>query len=240
MYQKIKQLYGMKLRASDGDIGQVKDFYFDDQTWAVRYLIVETGSWLAERQVLLSPHAFENHSFGKSDTDSGVLLVNLTRKQIEDSPSLGHHRPVSRQYEDEYHSYYGWPTYWEAGGMWGIAGFPPSPPAEAPSDNMRHRGHNQPDDVHLRSTKAISGYKIQASDELIGHVTDFTVDGRTWAIREIVVETGHWYSRKEILLLPENVVRIMHEGTALFVNLTKEDIAETSRDDVAQAGAGHR
>jgi len=114
MLQSIKQLYGNKLGASDGDLGHVKDFYFEDQNWAVRYVVAETGSWLLGRQVLLSPHAFSG-----SPPAGKVMLVNLTRKQIEDSPAVETHKPMSRQYEQEYHRYYGWPYYWEGDGLWG-------------------------------------------------------------------------------------------------------------------------
>ena len=93
MLRSIKQLYGNKLGASDGEIGHVKDFYFDDQNWAVRYLVADTGSWLPGRQVLISPH-----SLGRLDQAEKILRVNLTRKQIENSPSIESHKPVSRQY----------------------------------------------------------------------------------------------------------------------------------------------
>jgi sporulation protein YlmC with PRC-barrel domain len=239
MFQNIKQLYGKNLGASDGEIGQVMDFYFDDKSWAVRYLVVNTGSWLSGRQVLLTPHAFGNHAFGRSDADVNVLHVNLTRKQVENSPSVDTHRPVSRQYEEEYYTYYGWPTYWEGSGVFGAAGFPVVTPPLTEED-LRHHRHNQRDDVHLRSTKSITGYQIQATDGTIGSVSSFMVDGRTWLIRELVVETGHWYSFKEILLLPENIERISYEDSTVFVNLTKEDLQQTMRNDVAQAGAGHR
>lgn len=239
MLQNIKQLYGKRLGASDGDIGHVKDFYFDDKTWAVRYLIADTGTWLTGRQVLLTPHAFGTNAFGRSDADANVLRVNLNRKQIEDSPSIESHRPVSRQYEEEYYRYYGWPAYWEGGGMWGVAGFPAVTPPSTP-ENLPHHGHNQRDDIHLRSTKAVTGYHIQATDGAIGSVSSFMVDGKSWAIRELVVETGHWYAGKKILLLPENIDRISYEDSTVFVKLTKEDIQQTTRNDVAQAGAGHR
>src|SRR5271166_7106948 len=97
MLLSIKQLYGEKLGASDGEIGHVKDFYFDDQDWAVRYVVVDTGSWLPGRQVLLSPHAF-----GSLAPAGKTLAVNLTRKQVENSPAIELHKPVSRQYEEEY------------------------------------------------------------------------------------------------------------------------------------------
>ena len=120
MLQSIKELYGEKLNALDGEIGHVKDFYFDDQSWAVRYVVAETGTWLTSRQVLLSPLAF-----GTLYQDGRDILVNITKKQIEDSPSIELHKPVSRQYEEEYHRYYGWPYYWEGDGLWGgMRGFP--------------------------------------------------------------------------------------------------------------------
>jgi len=239
MFQNIKQLYGKKLGASDGEIGHVMDFYFDDITWAVRYLVVDTGAWLPGRQVLLTPHAFGNHAFGRSDADVDVLRVNLTRKQIEDSPSIEMHRPVSRQYEEDYYRYYGWPAYWAGDSISGAAGFPvfTPPPTDA---NLHHHGHNQRDDVHLRSTKSMTEYKIQATDGAMGAVSSFMVDGRTWVIREIVMKTGHWYSNKETLLLPANIERISYEDSTIFVNLTKEDIEHTMRDDVVQSGAAHR
>src|SRR5208283_3959794 len=136
MLRSIKQLYGDKLGASDGEIGHVKDFYFDDQDWAVRYVVVDTGSWLPGRQVLISPHAFGSlHPSGK------VLCVNLTRKQIENSPSIALHTPVSRQYEEEYYRHFGWPFYWQGDALWGTNGFPildaaaMPPPGEAAAAN---------------------------------------------------------------------------------------------------------
>ncbi len=239
MFQNIKRLYGKKLGATDGDIGHVKDCYFDDQTWVIRYLVVDTGSWLSGRQVLLSPQAFGGRAFGRSDADANVLLVNLTRKQIENSPSIDSHRPVSRQFEEEYYRYYGWPGYWEVGGLGVMAGLPVLAPPAAPEGLPGH-GNNQRDDSHLRSTKAITGYQIQATDGSIGSVSSFMVHGKSWAIRELVVETGHWYAGKEILILPESIDRISYEYSTVFVRLTKEDIQQTVRNDVAQAGVGPR
>src|SRR5664280_1241249 len=151
MLRSITQLYGNKLAASDGEIGYVKDFYFDDHNWVVRYLVVDTGSWLAGRKVLISPHAFGSlHQAGK------LLQVNLTRKQIEDSPSIESHKPVSRQYEEEYYRYYGWPYYWQGDALWGMSGFPilELPAKPLPIESAIASGP-QPEraDAHLRSTK---------------------------------------------------------------------------------------
>jgi hypothetical protein len=230
MLQNIKELYGNQLAASDGEIGKIKDFYFDDQHWAVRYLVADTGTWLTDRLVLISPHAF-----GKLNRDKEQLHVNLTRTQIEKSPSIEAHRPVSRQYEAEYYTYYGWPTYWTGNLMWGASGFPLSnSPAAVTS---LHHGHNQRDDLHLRGTQAVQGYDIQATDGSIGSVASFMVDDKTWAIGEIVVETGHWYSGKEILIPSSKIKRISYAEAKVFVNLTMADIRHTAENDVAKAHA---
>jgi hypothetical protein len=237
MLQNIEHLYGRKLRAVDGDIGCVKDFYFDDQSWAVRYLVADTGSWLPGRQVLLPPRAFMPQAFGKADAALNILRVDLTRKQIENSPSIDSHLPVSRQYEEEYHRYYGWPSYWQNDGVGGAAGLPPVAP---PPDTPPHHGHNQRDDVHLHSTTSVTGYQIQTTDGPIGTVSTFMIDGLSWAIREIAIEAGHWYAGKKVFLLPENIERVSYEGSAVFVNLSREDIRQTTRNDIVQVETSYR
>ena len=137
MLQNIKQLYGDKLAAVDGEIGHVKDFYFDDESWAIRYLVVDTGSWLTGRLVLLTPHAF-----GKLDQSEKMLHIKLRKKQIEDSPSIESHKPVSRQFEIEYYGYYGWPPYWDGGGMSGMGPIPVALPLLV--DRIKpHQKHKQ-------------------------------------------------------------------------------------------------
>jgi uncharacterized protein YrrD len=218
MFRSIMRLYGKTLSASDGDIGHVKDFYFDDQQWVLRYVIADTGSWLPGRLVLISPHAF-----GDFHQDGDGVRVKLTRQQIENSPAIESHKPVSRQYEEEYNTYYHWPSYWVGGGMWGVGAFPaPYPVAsrEASSGSDAHNG----DDPSLRSTKVLTGYHIQTSDGEIGHVTDFIMDDRSWAICQLVVEAGNWFSGKDIAISPNHIDGISYEESKVFVNVTKEAI----------------
>jgi len=220
MLRSIKQLYGDKLGASDGEIGQVKDFYFDDQNWAIRYLVADTGTWLPGRQVLLSPH-----SLGRLDQAGKVLRANLTRKQIEDSPSIELHKPVSRQYEEEYYRYYGWPSYWQGDGLWGMSGIPIlEVPAESlPNEPVAARGP-QPEraDAHLRSAQAVNGYHLRTGDGTIGHICDFMVDADSWAIGQLVIKTGHRFSGQEMLIETKNVDRISYEESTVFASLTGE------------------
>ena len=232
MLHSFKQLYGHKLGASDGEIGHVKDFYFDDQSWAVRYVVADTGSWLTGRKVLLSPHAF-----GNLDKAGNVLLVNLTRKQIEDSPPIELHRPVSRQFEREYYRHYGWPCYWQGEALWGMSSLPIlESPASAPQSSAASGTETEPADPHLLSAQAVSGYQLQASDGLIGHVCDFMMDGESWAISHFVIMTGHRFSGTEVCIPTSNVIRISYSDSTVFVNMTKETILPTSSPHLASAG----
>jgi len=227
MLQKIRKFYGAKLGATDGDIGHIKDFYFDDKSWVIRYLIADTGSWLTGRQVLLSPH-----SFGSWDEDARLLQVKLKKKQIENSPSTDAFRPVSRQYEMGFYRYYGWPTYWEGTDIWGFGGMPlavpPPPAAVPPKTQYRHR-----DEKHLRSTRAVAGHAIQAADGEMGHVSGFVVDDKQWLIHDLVVEAGHWYAGKEILIPVGKVENINYEEFVVSVSLTRDDIRQTAENEVA-------
>lgn len=232
MFQNLNNLYGRQLGAQDGEVGRVKDFLFHEQSWRICYVVVDTGPWLPGRQLLLPPLAFVNPNFGRTDDRNRILQLNLTKAQLFESPALGANQPVSQQYQKEYHRYFGWPTEWDNGEKQAVAALASEPkpgaaPASPPSD--------QP---HLRSAKTVTGFQIQATDGSIGSVVNFMVHERTWSIRELVVETGHWYSGKTILLLPENILRISEPESTVFVNLKKEDIQLTMRNDVAQAGAG--
>ena len=235
MLRSIKQLYGDKLGASDGEIGHVKDFYFDDQNWVVRYLVADTGSWLVGRKVLISPHAF-----GSLDPAGKLLPVKLTRKQIEDSPSIEAHKPVSRQYEEEYYRYYGWPSYWQGDALWGMSGFPilevPAEPLPIKPANASGRSRENAD-AHLWSTQAVNGYHIQASDGAVGHICDFMMDDQSWAIRQLVIKTGHRFSGKEVELPTSHVGRISYEASTVSVNMTSEAVQQSLAHQLPAAGA---
>src|SRR6266496_3886616 len=161
MVRSLRQLYGKKLGASDGDIGHVKDFYINDQQWAIRYVVADTGSWLTGRLVLISPHAF-----GNLHQDADCLLVNLTRQQIENSPAIESHKPVSLQYQ----------AYWDGGETWGVGGFPEAPPPHLMPSKQAS------DDLHLQSTQALCGYPIQTSEGATGH---------WFSHKEIVISPKH-------------------------------------------------
>jgi uncharacterized protein YrrD len=239
MLQNIKDLYGNTLSATDGEIGKVKDCYFDERAWAVRYLVADTGSWLVDNLVLLSPH-----SFGKWDRDEKTLQINLTRQQIENSPPISKHTPLSRQYEEEYYRYYGWGNYWQGAGLWGAAAYPmtafaPVPvemPVTIPVETEARHDHRNRADRHLLSMRDTMGYALQATDGEIGSVTGFMMDDKTWAVGELIVETGHWYSGKEVYIKPGNIRLIDYEDGKIAVNLTLADIKHTAEHGVVERG----
>lgn len=232
LLENINDLFGDKLTALDGDIGYISDFYFDDNIWVIRYAVADTGSWLAGRLVLLSPYAF-----AKLDHDEATLHINLSKIQIQNSPSIDSNKPVSRQSEVEYYRYYGWPAYWGGDAMWGKGGYPGLVPT---SSNVieSQRLYYHRDDMHLRSTREVTGFSIQASDGIIGRVSGFMADDKSWAIRELLVETGHWYSGKEIRLATNKVDWISYKDLKVHVSLTKADIQATMEHELAQTGKG--
>ena len=215
MLKKVKTLNGYKLNSLDGEIGKVKEFFFDDHYWTIRYLVAETGDWLTGRQVLISPYALVAVNQEKQS-----IKVNLTKKQIEDSPSLNSDKPVSRQFEKEYYGYFGWPIYWAGAYMWG-------PYPYIVRDNKKREEYaegKKAGDPHLRSTHDVSGHHIQAGDGEIGHVEDFIVDDETWAIRYLVVDTRNWWPGKKVLISPRWIERVSWEEAKVFVNLTRATI----------------
>ena len=119
MLRQSKDLQDLAVVATDGAIGDVKDFFFDDEAWAIRYLVIDAGSWISSRKVLISPIAA-----GKPDWASKVLPVSLTREQVKNSPDIDTEMPVTRQHETDYLDYYSYPYYWGGMGLWGSGGYP--------------------------------------------------------------------------------------------------------------------
>jgi sporulation protein YlmC with PRC-barrel domain len=218
MLHKAKTLKGYKLNSIDGEIGKVKEFYFDDKHWTIRYLVADTGGWLSGRQVLISPYALD-----AANEEKQHIAVNLTKKQIEDSPPLNSDNPVSRQFEQSYYLYYGWPLYWEGPNMWGTY-----PNILRDSEKMKeHKKSENSWDRNLRSTVQVSGYNIQAEDDEIGHVEDFVIDDETWAIRYLIIDIKNWWPGKKVLVSPKWIDRVDWNLSKVFINLSSEAIKKS-------------
>jgi len=230
MLRNLKDLHGYALRATDGDVGTVKDFYFDDDRWVVRYLIAETGTWLASRQVLISPV-----SLGTPDHAERVIPVSITREQVKNSPDIDTDKPVSRQHEIDYLGYYGYPTYWDSAGIWGAGAMPGlmlpeagvAPVSLAADDRAiaaEAAALHRNDDPHLRSCKSVTGYHIKAQDGEIGHVQGWIVDEQSWQIRYIVVDTSNWWVGHQVLVAPEWITDVSWSDKLVAVSMTRNAI----------------
>jgi hypothetical protein len=215
MLNSNNKLKGLVIRATDGEIGSVDELYFDDQIWAIRYLTVDTGNWLNGRNVHITPH-----SILQTDWTTGRIDVSLTRKQIENAPDIDTHQPVSRQHEAAYYGYYGYPYYWEGPYMWGPSYTPAGMPT-ATQGTVTEQVGKQSADSHLRSTKAVIGYHLDATDGDIGHVDHFMIDDESWAIRYLAVATQNWWPGKKVLLSPEWVERVSWAESKVFVAVTR-------------------
>jgi uncharacterized protein YrrD len=234
MLREVKVLHGVRIHALDGEVGTVDEILFDDQHWTVRYLIVHTGGWLFGRKVLISPLAF-----GIMDWEGHTLNVNLTRKQIENSPGVDTDRPVSRQWERDYYDYYAWPYYWGGIGGWGAYWYPGTLFAQTNgiSPTARQQAADQTQartDDHLRSTKAITGYGITAKDGHLGHVQDFIVNDETWQICYLAVDTRDWWPGKKVLLPPDEIADVYWPERDVTVNITREQVRNAPEWDPGQ------
>ena len=213
-------LKGLVIHATDGELGTVDQFYFDDETWAIRYLAVETGGWLGGRQVLISPMSVLH-----TDWQAKRLDVSLTKKQVENSPDINTHLPVSRQHEAEYNLYYGYPYYWGGPFLWGPVPYPAdlAIPTTA-STKAADRVESESADSHLFSAEAITGYYVEATDGEIGHVDGFVIDDEAWAIRYVEVATRNWLPGKKVLISPAWIERVSWAESNISVGLSREAI----------------
>ena len=53
--RSANKVTGYRIGATDGDIGHVEDFIIDDETWEIRYMVVDTQNWWPGKKVLVAP-----------------------------------------------------------------------------------------------------------------------------------------------------------------------------------------
>lgn len=236
MLHSVNDLNGMKAAGTDGEVGLVEDAYFDDLDWTIRHLVVGTGGWIGGRHVLVSPQAMRGVNWAGE-----VLQINLTRQQIENSPDIDTAKPVTRQQEAMLHDYYGLPYYWAGPHLWGAVIFPtmgdmyPSEEWDQGRQVERERQHQarKNENPHLRSSKEIIGYKIQATDDTVGQVEDLMFDDRDWSIRLIAVDTSGWWPEKSVLIPPQRIKNVSWAEKKLAVDLNRDEVEQCAEYDPA-------
>lgn len=233
MLHSLKALDGFVIAAKDGTLGRVKDIYFDDHHWTVRFLEVDTGL-LAGRRVLISPI-----SVLAVDWDAREVSVNLTRQQVHDSPGVDSAVPVARQHEAALFNYYGYPYYWTGPFIWGYTAIP--------TLDMAAVGRPLPDDIatasddatepdtaadpHLRSKDEVIGYSLRAGEEDFGQVDDFLLDERSWSIRLIVADTRSFWPGHDVLVSPARVLTVSWEDKTVVLDLTRAEVENSPKFD---------
>lgn len=233
MLTRLTQVFGMTVRGTDDEAGNVYDAYFDDDAWQVRYLVVETGPWFFGKRVLIAPEAVM-----RVDWDEKVVLTDLTRQQIQDSPDIDLERPVSRQQVSMVNAYYGWPAYWMGGPVAGMTPAGGYPVAIAPM-SARPASEQQPEPVaaeerernpDLRSAREVLGYEVRAQDDDAGVVDDLLLD-ESWVIRYLVIDTRRILPGKKVLLAPPWTERISWTTRRVEVRTTSETIRSSPEYD---------
>ena len=242
MLRNASAIKGYPIAASDGRLGTVSDFLFDDASWLVRWLVVDTGKWLSGRKVLLPPSVL-----GHLDPNGNEFSVRLTMQQVRDSPDIDTERPVSRQIESDIYDYYGWSPYWGTGtGYVGFSfggghDFGGGAMAPLPYPRSRRRtedivaAQRSDDDPHLRSIEAVTGYHIHASDGEIGHVEDFLVEDTDWSIHNLVIDTKNWWPGKKVLISPRSIREIDWMNMLVKLNVDRERVKDSPAYDASTA-----
>lgn len=236
MLRTTNDLKGYAIHATDGNIGHVTDFYFDDEAWVIRYLVVDTGNWLSSRKVLISPIAIGNPNWTEK-----LLPVSISKDQVKNSPDIDTEKPVSRQYEMQYLGYYDYPFYWGGVGLWGggiypnqmmpgysglIATTQDRNPEEMEAYARKQAALHENDDPHLRSCNAVKDYHIQVSDGDIGYLQGFLVDEETWAIRYLIVNTSNWWLGHDVLIAPKWIREVNWQESTVSVSLTRQAVQD--------------
>lgn len=223
MLLAISALKGFAVEASDGVIGTVGDVLFDDRTWRIRWLVIDTGAWLSTRKVLIHPSSVDQGDYGRH-----AIRFALTMAQIEASPDISSDEPVSQQLEDHIYDYYGWEPNW-GDGYFGIDGMERlldanGGSATAREPNLRDIIPDESGDSHLRSVSAVTGYHIKATDGEIGHVENFLVDDEFWEIRYLIADTRNWWPGKHVLLSPYSVHGVDGSDQEINVAVTRAQV----------------
>lgn len=239
MLLNLSTIRGHSIAASDGTIGSVSDVLFDDASWMIRWLVVDTGDWLSDRKVLLPPSVL-----GHSEPTGKTFPVRLTRAEVEASPELDSHLPVSRQFETSTYDYYGWSPYWGSGyymgGYMGGFGFPggalsmgADPEEQRRSDELARRLHDR-DEPHLRSADEVTGYYIHATDGEIGHLSDLVIEDTDWSIHYLIVDTSNWWMGQKVLVSPRSAKEIRWIDRLIYLDVDRQMVRNSPPYDPAR------
>jgi uncharacterized protein YrrD len=211
-------LIGKTITALDGEMGSVDDLYFDDQSWRVRYLVVDTGKWLSGRSVLVTPE-----SVVKPWHHEPAIAVKLTTEQIRSSPDIDTAMPISRVAEELLHRHYQWTPYWDPT-IVPIPPVPPPPPALTVAEDRQEAGKTAESlvEVRLRSANELGGYAVKSRDGEVGHVKDLLIDDDLGRVLFLVVEVKGWLFGKKVLVGPSLISGVDWATSTVHVTANRQ------------------
>lgn len=243
MLRNASKLERCELRAREGKIGHADDLLFDDRHWTVRYLVADTGTWLARRRVLISPVAL-----AAPEWERHMIPVQLTRDQVRLSPPVETVQPISREQEELLTHYYSWPAYWGGAGPTEGANAPLMP-ADLEASGGGERGRfpprrvparasvptvPAPGEAHLRSMREVAGYTVHGADGVIGHVDDFLLNDRTWGIAYLVVDSRKWLPGRKVLVATSWVDEVGWKHARIQVSLSRAAVKSSPAYDPSE------
>lgn len=160
---------------------------------------------------------------------------------MKDSPDIDTDRPVSRQHETHIYRHYGWNPYWDSGllPIGGGIGLPlvetlPRSGSMPLAEDVGLTGG----DPHLRSTDAVTGFHVHATDGEIGHVEDFLVDDADWTIRYLEVDTKNWWPGSRVLISPRSVRRIDRTNRLVHLDVDRQKVKNSPPYDPSKTVDG--
>ena len=219
MLVNLSELNGSTINAVDGEIGKVKDVYFDDRYWTIRFLVVDIQPWVPlSQKTLISPIALLDFN-----AQEQLLNVSMSKNLVKHSPGIEEHETVSREFEKNYFDYYGYGYYWMGPEPWGEYAYPTALVTRQAS--LSEKNHNVQSSNHLRSANEITHYGMVARDGKKGYVKDFIWDTYNWSLRFIVVDTRDWLpGGKKVLITPEQLGTLNWEEKSLTCHMSVEQI----------------
>lgn len=224
MIHAAKSIFGTKIQATDKRCGTCQDLLFDDASKKIVYVVVDTGSWLIDRQILLSPQAIGKLAPGDS------IEVNLSSKDIEDGPPLKSDAPVSRQAEEKLHRHFGWTPYWDALAPGATGQIMPPPAVTAKTETqdktqqMAER-YSDEGDPNLRSCREVIGYGAHCGGEKVGKVDNICVSDEDWRIVYLGVDIHPWLPRGIRLAPGDQLVSISYLDSSVLLGDSCRDLA---------------
>ncbi len=165
MLHDLKDLMGVSVIATDGEIGTVRNFLFDDSSWKVFYAVIDVGNWFKRQEVVLPIAAV-----AQPDWTTRTFQARLTKEQVRDCPAVDTEEPVSRQQEIAMEEYWGKLACWVSGNIGGGALIP------------THRKYpvRTRKNPNLRSAVGLVDYQVWATNGEIGLLEGFIVDESSW------------------------------------------------------------